>query len=108
MNQKISKPDMSANKFSMLSVLKRTATLAVLALSVQLSHGFALLGPFEPYQGPVIGYQFPYAEVLSPGAPTSLQDLGGPHQYDQEFRRNLPILYYSFDETFAGIQGGFF
>jgi hypothetical protein len=99
------KMDMSAHRVLPRNLLKRLAVLVVWVASVQLSHGFALLGPFEPYQGAAIGYQQIYVQYLTPGGPTSLQDLGGPHQLGEEFRRNLPMLTYAFDEGFYQFFG---
>jgi hypothetical protein len=105
MNQKFSKADMSANKFSMLCVLKRMAVLAVLALSVQVSHGFALLGPFEAYQIPAIGYRWVTYDQATPGGVVGYSDLGGPHNLAEEYRRNTPVLFYACDANFLEFFG---
>lgn len=90
----------------MQRVFKKLAVLATLVATVQMSHGFALLGPFEPYHNIVIGYAQPYTSFVSiPGAPVALQDLGGPHEYAEEFRRNVPVLYYAFDDIFWNFFG---
>jgi hypothetical protein len=76
----------------MLRLAKRIFCLAMLGLSVQCASAFSLLGPFEPYQVPVLTYQV--------GG-----DLGGPHNLGEEFRRNTPVMYYTFDANFLDYFG---
>jgi len=77
----------------MPSLVKKLACLAVLALGGQLSWGFALLGPInEPWQTVDIGYNI--------GG-----DLGAPKNIGEEYRRNTPTIYYSFDENFLDYFG---
>jgi hypothetical protein len=90
----------------MQQLLKRTAWLAVLAMSARISCGFALIGPLnEAYQAPVIGYGLNYTSFASPGGPVALQDSSGPKNIAQEYRRTMPILYFSFDDNFMGFFG---
>ena len=92
--------------FCMQQLFKRTAWLALLAVGVQMSYGFALLGPLnEAYQAPVIGYGLANTAFVSPGGPVSLQDFGGPKNISEEYRRTMPTLYYSFDDNFMGFFG---
>ena len=73
-------------------LVKNLACLTLLALSAQLSWGFALLGPLnDPYQVVVIGY--------GPG------DVGGPKNIGEEYRRNTPSIYYSYDANFVDFFG---
>jgi hypothetical protein len=88
-----------------LRLLKHFLLPAMLAAGVQAAHGFALLGPLEPYQAPVIGYNLAYLNSGSPGSPVALGDIGGPHNLGEEYRRNTPVLYYSFDATFWDFFG---
>ena len=72
---------------------KKLVCLTLLALSAQLSWGFVPLGPInEPYQVVVIGYNI--------GG-----DIGAPKNIGEEYRRNTPTLYYSFDENFLDYFG---
>jgi hypothetical protein len=69
-------------------LVKKLACLSLLALSAPLSWGFALLGPInEPYQVVVIGYNI--------GG-----DIGAPKNIGEEYRRNTPVIYYSYDANF--------
>src|SRR6266513_1925473 len=77
----------------MLRLLKRISWVALLAAGAQTSFGFALLGPFnELYQVREIFYQVP-------------GDIGGPKNIGEEYRRNTPVLYYSFDANFLDYFG---
>jgi hypothetical protein len=77
---------------SMVRMFKQFFGVAVLALGVQQAGASAFLGPFETYQVPVLTYQV--------GG-----DLGGPHNYDEEFRRNTPVMYYAMDANFLNYFG---
>jgi hypothetical protein len=79
----------------MLRLFKKLACLALLALSCQWSWGFALLGPLnETYQIAEIGY-----------GPAVAADIGGPKNIGEAYRRNTPVLYYSYDANFAAYFG---
>src|SRR5437660_10530425 len=88
-----------ANSVSMLRLLKRYFWMGCLALGIQSSWGFALLGPNnEAYQIPDIGYnpiQYFYADLLN----------SAPKNLGEEYRRNTPVLYYSFDANFLDYFG---
>lgn len=75
----------------MLRTLKLICGLAVVALGVERVEAFSIKGPYEPYQVPTIGYLDP--------------DLGAPHNLGEEFRRNAPVVYYTFDQTFLDYFG---
>ena len=60
-----------------------------------MAGAFALLGPFESWQIGQLGYSAP----LYPG------DLGGPHNLSEEFRWNIPVLFYSYDSSFLEYFG---
>lgn len=75
----------------------------MLAICGQRAQGFALLGPrtdmaglpatySDTWQVPAIGYDLP-------------GDIGTPKRYGQGYRRNLPVMYYSFNESFSGFFG---
>jgi hypothetical protein len=76
----------------MLRLVKRYMWAGLLGLSLQVSFGYAFLGDYLPWQTADLGYQM-------------FEDVGGPHNYDEEFRRNVPILYYSYDASFLVFFG---
>src|SRR6266487_3796657 len=81
----------------MLRFAKSVCWLAVLGLGVQCVSAFVPIGPInEAYQDPVIGYNpNPFIDLL----PT------GPKNIGEEYRRNTPVLYYSFDQAFLDFFG---
>jgi hypothetical protein len=80
----------------MLSFLKKICWLFLLALGVQSAAAFALLGPIgnagDSYQVPVIAYGL-------------AGDIGAPKNIGEEYRRNVPVLYYSYDQNFLDFFG---
>ena len=96
---------MSLKFSSMQHFLKKMAVLAALVISVQVSHGFALRGPFEPYQVPAIGYRWDTYFQGIPGGVVGYSDAGGPHNIAEEFRRNTPVMYYAFNANFLEFFG---
>lgn len=73
----------------------RSSSAILLALLVFLPsrvQGFALLGPFTPWQSVGLGFD--------PGT-----DLGGPQDVGDEFRWNVPIITYDFDRSFIDYFG---
>jgi hypothetical protein len=79
----------------MLRLFKKWWCLLFLAGSVQFAGAFALLGPFESWQIGVMGY----------GPPAYPGDLGGPHNLGEEFRWNVPVLFYGYDTSFLDYFG---
>ncbi len=83
----------------------------VLAAGLQSSRAFSLLGPETPsngadnWQTAVIGYHLAYADSSIPGGPMYLGDIGGPRNLGEEYRRNVPIVYYTYDTSFLGFFG---
>jgi len=74
-------------------LFKNLACLALFTLAGQVSWGFALLGPInEAYQVTTIGYGL--------GG-----DIGAPKNLGEEYRRNTPVMYYSFDANFLDYFG---
>lgn len=69
-------------------------TLAVLlgAMPVSSGFGFSLLGPFDTWQAANIGYQLP-------------GDIGGPMNLGEEYRWDVPVVVYAFDESFLNYFG---
>jgi hypothetical protein len=84
---------------NMLQSIKRFWWVALLAVGVQPAWGFSLVGPLpasatapDGWQQPEIGY----------GPPTSLE---APKNIGEEYRRNIPVMYYSFDANFQDFFG---
>ncbi len=75
----------------MWQLLKRTWWVWLLAAGVQSAAAFSIKGPFETYQTPELFY--------------ATADLGGPHNLGEEYRRNTPVVYYTFDQTFLDYFG---
>ncbi len=76
----------------MRAVLFRWVALVLLATTVPSGRAFSLLGTFDTWQTTDIGYQL--------GA-----DLGGPMNLGEEYRLNLPMITYGFDESFLNYFG---
>jgi hypothetical protein len=80
----------------MLRKLLNLAWMASLALGLQSASAFSLLGPNnEVWQVPDIGYN----PLPFDGLPTA------PKNISEEYRRNVPVLYYSFDANFLEFFG---
>jgi hypothetical protein len=101
------------NDIYMLQMIKRYFWMVLLIVGLEHSRGFSLLGPLppdvggEPWQIDIIGYNLGYYQDLGiPGGPVWLGDIGGPHNLGEEYRRNAPILYYTYDPSFT--EGDFF
>ena len=94
----------------MRQLIKRFSCAIFLACSLQVSWGFALLGPNgnggDSWQTTVIGYDLAYESLGDvPGGPVFLGDIGGPKNIAEEYRRNAPVLYYAYNENFADFFG---
>jgi len=95
----------------MQQMIKKYLWVVLLAAGLQTGLGFALLGPEVPsngadnWQTAVIGYQLAYLNELSPGGPNYLGDIGGPRDVGQEYRRNVPVIYYTYDPSFLTFFG---
>lgn len=76
----------------MVRILKYFIWIAVLISGVERAAAFSLLGPFLAWQQPVITYRV-------------AADLGGPQNLGEEYRRNTPVIYYTFDDSFIGYFG---
>jgi len=96
----------------MLEQIKRYFWILLLAVGLESSRAFSLLGPLppdpggEPWQVVTIGYDQAYFDSGLPGGAIWLGDIGGPHNIGEEYRHNEPILYYSYDASFT--EGDFF
>ena len=107
-------------------MIKDLLWVVFLASGLQASWGFALLGPLPGYTPPpgypplpgnfgdswqvvALGYNLPYLNLGVPGGGNWLGDIGGPKNLGEEYRRNVPVLYYAFDDNFSGVTGeGYF
>src|SRR5665213_737090 len=80
----------------MRQLIKIFSWVVLLALGLQTSWGFSTEGPVgnggDAWQGAVIGY----------GPPTSLV---APKNLGEEYRRNVPVLYYGYDTAFLDYFG---
>ena len=83
--------------------------MVLLATGLQTSWGFAWLGPLanggDSWQTGAIGYGLAYVDFGFPGGPIYLGDIGGPKNLTEEYRRNVPVIYYSYDANFLTYFG---
>jgi len=83
----------------------------LMVTGLQSGRAFSLLGPALPsngadnWQNAVIGYDLAYADTTLPGGPEYLGDVGGPRNIGEEYRRNVPVIYYTYDTSFLGFFG---
>jgi hypothetical protein len=100
-------------------MIKSFLCVGGLVLGLQTAWGFALLGPLPTYPGlpatdddswqiPLLGYDLQYLNLGVPGGGVWLGDIGGPKNFGEEYRRNVPVLYYAYDASFGGVDDGFF
>ena len=76
----------------MLRLIKRCCWVLLLAGAIQSVSAFSLLGPGnEAYQIPSLGYNNP--------------TITGPKNLGEEYRWDLPTLYYAFDQSFLDYFG---
>jgi hypothetical protein len=78
----------------MLRLFKRVVWLGVLLAGLPVAQAFSPLGPPEAYQVPDLGYMVPLRA-----------DIGAPKNIGEEYRRNMPVLYYAFDQNFLDYFG---
>jgi len=77
----------------MVRLLKQFCRVWLVMAGASSAFAFSLLGPInEAYQVSLIAY-------AQPG------DLGAPKNLGEEYRRNMPVLYYSFDQNFLDYFG---
>jgi len=96
----------------MQQIIKRYFWIGLLAAGLQSSWGFALLGPetlangADSWQTAAIGYDLAYVDDSAiPGDPMFFGDIGGPRNYGEGYRRNTPVVYYTYDSTFINFFG---
>lgn len=81
----------------MARIFSRLFWVVLLALGVQSAGAFALIGPvaLEPWQIPANGFN-----------PLNFDPLPiGPKNLGEEYRRNTPLLFYTFDQNFYDYFG---
>jgi hypothetical protein len=67
-------------------------TVVLLAFPVAQVGAFSLLGPYASWMTPTLGYQQP-------------DDIGGPMDINEEYRWNVPVVTYAFDQSFLDYFG---
>src|SRR5262245_9115637 len=81
----------------MSRILKNLAWVGLLAAGLQSGHAFSLIGPFrEVWQVRDLGYNI-----------AERADIGGPMNVGQGYRRNTPVVFYSFDSSFLNFYGAY-
>jgi hypothetical protein len=81
----------------MLRHIKRLTWLAALVAGGLSAEAFSLFGPFnEAYQVRDLGYNI-----------NERGDQGAPKNINEEYRRNIPTVYYSFDQNFLEFYGAY-
>src|SRR6266700_864743 len=89
----------------MLRFLKKFAWAGLLAGTVQGAFGFSMLGPFDIWMVDQLGYLRGFAGFNEGPAGVLDIPLGGPMTLGDEYRWNIPVLYYSYDQSFLDYFG---
>ncbi len=76
----------------MLTSLKKSFLVCLIAAAAQPAWAFSLLGPLEGWQTLDIGYGLP-------------SDIGGPKNLGEEYRWSSPVVTFGFDSTFLTYFG---
>jgi hypothetical protein len=88
----------------MVRMFKRFLLFAILALGMGRAAAFVILGPFETYQVAALTYGiYPVGPFFN--FENTIPELGGPKNLGEEYRRNMPVLYYTFDSSFLEYFG---
>ena len=77
----------------MYRMISRLLMLVVLMISLPAARGFSMLGNYASWQVPGIGYN-----ALN-------TDIGGPMALGEEYRWEVPTIYYAFDQSFLNYFG---
>ena len=86
----------------MRALLSRILLVLALAGVLPRARAFSLLGTFDAWMTPEIGYQI---GLLDLGNTTLPPDIGGPMNLGEEYRWNMPLITYGFDESFLNYFG---
>lgn len=78
----------------MLRLIKHSFTCLLLVLAVRSASGFSMTGPILDWQTEELSYRS-----------ATLVPFGGPRNLGEEYRWNLPRVYYAFDESFLNYFG---
>jgi hypothetical protein len=93
-------------KFSLQKIAIGLSATFLIASTIE-SGAFALLGPFQPWMEETNGLRQPSIIYLPGYAPASLEpsDIGGPMCISNEYRWNVPVVTYGFDQSFLNYFG---
>lgn len=88
----------------MRALLSRILLLLLLALAGVLprAQAFSLLGAYDTWMTAELGYQLGLSDL---GITTIPPDVGGPMNLGEEYRWNMPLITYGFDESFLNYFG---
>jgi len=75
-------------------------SVAILLFANQ-ARGFALLGPYEDWMQTTNGFRDPYSLPFFPLDPA----IGGPMDLHADYRWNVPVVTYAFDQAFVNYFG---
>lgn len=89
----------------MWQLLKRTWWVWLCAGGIQSASAFSMLGNFDDWQVDSIAYQTRFSGFNEGPAIWDDAPLGGPMNLGEEFRYNIPILNYAFDQSFLDYFG---
>ncbi|MBI3850121.1 MAG: putative Ig domain-containing protein [Verrucomicrobia bacterium] len=89
----------------MWQLLKRSLLVLLLAAGAQSAWAFSLLGNFDDWQVNQLAYQTGFIGFND--GPVNYGDVpvGGPMNLGEEFRWNIPIINYAFDQNFLDYFG---
>lgn len=85
--------------------MKRTWWVWLCAAGIQSASAFSMLGPFDTWQVTQLSYDRGFSGFNDPPAIVGDAPLGGPMNLGEEFRYNIPILNYAFDQSFLDYFG---
>jgi hypothetical protein len=89
----------------MLQSLKKISWIFLLALGLQTSWAFSLLGPLPGYAGLPAGFGDAWQVTAIGYGPTFAADIGGPKNIGEGYRRNAQTYYYACDANFLDFFG---
>src|ERR1035441_6312107 len=87
---RIQYPDLPSDVIKRWLCIIQTAVL--LTLSVSRIEAFSLLGPYASWMDQTLAYKQP-------------DDIGGPMDINEEYRWNVPLVTYAFDQSFLDYFG---